>query len=321
MDGRARVGGVAPNPFCYSGVVEAPSLLLDRDSLERLERLALRWQQSFRGLLGGNNLSRYAGVGHEFLDHRHFYPGDDLRSVNWRAYLRLEKLFLKMFQTEPRAPVRLWIDTSESMACGASGPGEAKFTFACRLAAALCYVGLVRLETIMIQPFCDGLGEGFRSQGGRHRFAPASQFISGLRTGGRSDFVAAAKEFLARAPAPGLLIVFSDFLDEGDCPRALEYLAGQRQELLLVQIAGPDDLNPSWQGDFEMIDAESGEVLRLQVGSAAREQYAAAYAEHCRRIEYAALRHGGRYLHLSTDTPLSDVLYTGLVSAGSMSLQ
>ena len=41
------------------------------------------------------SLRRFTGSGQEFLDHRHFHYGDDLRAVNWRAYLRLEKLFLK----------------------------------------------------------------------------------------------------------------------------------------------------------------------------------------------------------------------------------
>ena len=123
--------------------------LVDRRFLEKLERLTLHWQRSFAGLVGGHNPSRFSGPGQEFLDHRHFHDGDDLRAVNWRAYLRLEKLFLKMFQVEPRIPVRLLVDTSQSMTTGAAP----KFEYAKRLAAALCYVGLVRLETIAIQPF------------------------------------------------------------------------------------------------------------------------------------------------------------------------
>jgi uncharacterized protein (DUF58 family) len=296
--------------------------LLDRAALERLERLALRWRQSFRGLLGGNNLSRYAGVGHEFLDHRHFHPGDDLRSVNWRAYLRLERLFLKMFQTEPRAPVRLWVDTSESMACGASAgsEGEPKFAYACRLAAALCYVGLVRLESMTIQPFSNSLADDFHAQGGRHRFAPASRFLEGLQTGGKSDFLAAVRQFLARKPQAGLLIVLSDFLDDGECARALQYLADHGQELLLVQLAGPLDRHPRWQGEFDLVDAESGEVLRLDLDSESLRQYEAAYEEHCQAIEYVAVRSGGRRLHLTTDIPLAEVLSTALIPAGSVSL-
>src|ERR1700683_147470 len=118
-----------------------PAPILDREFLEKLERLTLRWQKSFAGLVGGHNQSRFAGAGQEFLDHRNFHHGDDLRAVNWRAYLRLEKLFLKMFQVEPRVPVRMLVDISQSM----SAPNGQKFEYARKLAASLCYVGLVRL--------------------------------------------------------------------------------------------------------------------------------------------------------------------------------
>src|SRR2546426_3085582 len=127
--------------------------LLDRQFLEKLERLTIHWQQSFNGLVGGHNRSRFAGGGQEFLDHRHFHHGDDLRAVNWRAYLRLEKLFLKMFQVEPRVPVRMLLDVTGSMDTGEAN----KFEYARKLAAAICYIGLVRLDSICIQPFSDDL--------------------------------------------------------------------------------------------------------------------------------------------------------------------
>src|SRR5258706_5423635 len=112
-----------------------------RQFLEKLEGLTTHWQKSFSGLVGGHNTSRFSGGGQEFLDHRHFHHGDDLRAVNWRAYLRLEKLFLKMFQIEPRVPVRMLVDMSSSMALG----DGLKFDYARKLAPALCYVCLVRL--------------------------------------------------------------------------------------------------------------------------------------------------------------------------------
>src|SRR6476646_7685539 len=111
--------------------------LLDREFLEKLERLTIHWQKSFAGLVGGHNRSLFPGAGQEFLDHRNFHHGDDLRAVNWRAYLRLGELFLKLFQVEPRVPVRMLIDTSASM----TAHGAVKFDMARKLAAALCYVG------------------------------------------------------------------------------------------------------------------------------------------------------------------------------------
>ena len=116
-----------------------PAPLLDREFLEKLERLTIHWHKSFAGLVGGHNKSRLPGAGQEFLDHRNFHSGDDLRAVNWHAYLRLEKLFLKMFQVEPRVPVRMLVDLSASM----MSHGGGKFEYARKLAASLCYVGLV----------------------------------------------------------------------------------------------------------------------------------------------------------------------------------
>ena len=170
--------------------------------------------------------------GQEFLDHRHFHQGDDLRAVNWRAYLRLEKLFLKMFQVEPRIPVRLLLDTSSSMDTGEIN----KFDYARKLAAALCYVGLVRLDTICIQPFGEDLRDAFVCAGGRHRFVPAVNFLSGLQPAGRTDYFQIARQFISTYPQRGLLIVISDFLDDQDCEKPLQYLADFGHELMLVHV-------------------------------------------------------------------------------------
>src|SRR5947209_14340789 len=145
--------------------------LLDREFLEKLERLTLHWQKSFAGLVGGHNKSRFPGAGQEFLDHRNFHQGDDLRAVNWRAFMRLEKLFLKMFQVEPRVPVRLLLDTSASMLTH----GAAKWDYARKLAGALCYVGLVRLDAIQVHGFSTRLNSRVLSSGGRHRFRAVSE--------------------------------------------------------------------------------------------------------------------------------------------------
>ncbi len=301
--------------------MRAPAELLDGKSLKRLERLTIRWNRSFQGLLGGNNVSRYAGVGHEFLDHRHFHRGDDLRAVNWRAYMRLERLFLKMFRTEPRTPVRILIDTSESMACGRSGAGEAKFAYACRLAAALCYIGLVRLETIILQPFANGLVEEFRAQGGRQRYALASRFLSGLQTAQPSDFERSIRDYLTKYLAPGLVFVISDFLDGEESGPPLEYLANAGHEVQLVHLAGPADREPPWRGELELYDAESDRLLRVSIDDAAAEEYRRGYDAFCAALGQRAKRFGSRYVHLSTVLPLENVLFNSLPAGGSIAAQ
>lgn len=277
----------------------------------------MRWNRSFSGLLGGRNVSRQAGVGHEFLDHRHYNHGDDLRSVNWRAYMRLERLFLKMFRTEPRTPIRILLDVSESMACGA----DPKFSYACRLTAALCYVGLVRLETIAIYPYSDRIFENFRAQGGRHRYSRAAAFLEQLKTGGKSDLAAAVRSFAMEVSTPGPVIVISDFLDEGDAPAALQRLAAEGHELAVAQLLSPEDRLPPWDGELEVEDAETGEILQVQFDRQAAQEYAQSFDAYCASLEKAALRNEGRYVGLDTGLPLEDALYGSMAQAGALSTQ
>src|SRR6202451_4504674 len=214
--------------------------LLDREFLEKLERLTIRWQKSFAGLVGGHNQSRFAGSGQEFLDHRNFHHGDDLRAVNWRAYLRLEKLFLKMFQVEPRVPVRMLVDSSASM----TAHGGQKFEYARKLAAALCYVGLVRLDSIEIRGFCQRLAQRIVASGGRHRYAAVADGLAAIEPGGQTDYVATVREFIGCYRQRGLVIVISDFLDDNGCARAPQYLTALGHELLLIQIWAEEDRTP-----------------------------------------------------------------------------
>jgi uncharacterized protein (DUF58 family) len=288
-----------------------PSPILDREFLEKLERLTLRWQKSFAGLVGGHNQSRFAGAGQEFLDHRNFHHGDDLRAVNWRAYLRLEKLFLKMFQVEPRVPVRMLVDISESM----KGDAGEKFDYARRLAGALCYVGMVRLDSIEIHGFSSKLGRRFLCTGGRHRFGPVLDCLGSMEPGGQTDFFAVMREFISSYSQRGLAIVISDFLDDQGCQRPLQYLADFGHELLLLQIWSEADRTPPWEGELELEDAETGGRMKVQFDDAACARYTKAFDEYADSIERLALRAAGRYVGVCTAQPVEEVLFGPLVRA------
>jgi uncharacterized protein (DUF58 family) len=285
--------------------------LIDRAFLEKLERLTIQWQHSFPGLVGGRKSSRYAGPGQEFLDHRHFHLGDDLRAVNWRAYLRLEKLFLKMFRVEPHIPLRMMLDTSLSMSTGSIS----KFDYAKRLAAALSYVGLVRLDTTIIQPFGEGLGDNFACGGGRHRFAPAVRFLSQLQAQGRTSYFQVARQFVSRYLQRGLLIIISDFLDDDDCTKALQFLADFGHELLLIQVWADEDRTPPWEGQLELTDAESGGRLEIEFDGHARRNYTAAFDAYARDLNQIALRNNGRYVGLTTSMSIEEAIFGPLARA------
>jgi uncharacterized protein (DUF58 family) len=290
-----------------------PTPLIDSKFLEKLERLAIQWQKSFPGLVGGHNISHFAGPGQEFLDHRQFHHGDDLRAVNWRAYLRLEKLFLKMFQVEPRIPVRILLDCSNSMVTDA-----AKFDYARRLAASLCYIGLVRLDTICIQPFAEGLGDSFLCGGGRHRFIPAVNFLQDLKPGGRTNYFQVARDFISKYPQRGLLIVISDFLDDAGCERPLQYLADFGHELMLLHVWSEEDRQPPWDGQLELVDAETGSMLEIGFDDDARLNYTQAFDQYAKAIQRIGLRNSGRYVGLSTATSIEEAIFGPMARSGGV---
>ena len=288
--------------------------IIETSLLEKLERLTIHWQKSLPGLVGGHNTSRFAGSGQEFLDHRHFHHGDDMRAVNWRVFLRLEKLFLKMFQLEPRIPVRILFDTSLSMQTGANN----KFDYVRRLAGALCYVGLVRLDSICLQPFSDKLGDAFLASGGRHRFTPAVNFLTSLKPGGKTNFLQIARDFISKYPQRGLVIVISDFLDDGDCEKPLQFISDFGHELILVHTWAVEDREPPWEGELELEDAETGQHVELSFDSDARESYKAAFDEYAQSLRRVALRNNGRYVGLPTDVPVDEAIFGPMTRGGAL---
>ena len=285
--------------------------LIDRQFLERLERLTIHWQKSFPGLVGGHNASRFSGSGQEFLDHRSFHQGDDLRAVNWRAYMRLERLILKMFQVEPRVPVRFLVDASSSMATG----DPDKFDYARKLTAALCYVGLVRLETILIQPFRDTLLDPITAGGGRHRFQPIAEYLSKTEAGGKTDFLQVSRQFLAEYPQRGLLILVSDFLDDRDAEKPLQYLSDFGHEVFLIHLWSEQDRRPPWTGELEVEDAETGKIAKMNFDDESREAYTTAFDTYAAAVRQMALRKGGKYVGVPTSTPVEEAIFGPLMLA------
>ncbi len=219
--------------------------------------------------------------------------------------MRLEKLFLKMFQVEPRVPVRILLDTSLSMNTGESG----KFDYARKLAAALCYVALVRLDTTSVHPFSETLQDPFRCGGGRHRFAPVADFLMGLEPLGRTSYAQMVRKFVSTYPQRGLLIILSDFLDDGDCLKPLQHFADFGNELLLIQLWAEEDRTPPWSGELDLEDAETGGRMELSFDEEARTAYTRAFDEFSASLQELANRCGGRYVSLPTTTPVEEAIF------------
>src|SRR3954471_8293517 len=139
------------------------ALRFEDDFLKKLEYLHVVSKRAFAGQNRADRLARKRGRGLEFGDHRGYAPGDDFRQIDWKAYQRLGRLLLRLFDEEQDLPIYLFIDSSKSMA------EPAKFDQARRLAAALCYIGLAHLDRIVILPFGQELGQEWNPGRGKGR--------------------------------------------------------------------------------------------------------------------------------------------------------
>ncbi len=182
----------------------------------------------------------------------------------------------------------------------------------------MCYVGLVRLDSICLQPFSNKLGDAFVASGGRHRFQPAVNFLSALKPGGKTNFLEAAREFISKYPQRGLVIVISDFLDDGDCEKPLQYLSDFGHEMILVQVWSAEDREPPWEGELDLEDAETGQHVELSFDSDARAMYTSAFDEYAQELRRVAMRNNGRYVALPTDVPVDEAIFGPLVRAGAL---
>ena len=127
------------------------------------------------------------------------------------------------------------------------------------------------------------------------------------------------REFLSVNPARGLIVMLSDFLDAGEgVDRPIQHLADFGHELLLVHLAGLDDRTPPWRGELELVDAESGEVRRLELDRQAAADYERAYEQFCHDLQYLAARNRGRCVPLVTDLPVEDAIFGPLVRSGAL---
>jgi uncharacterized protein (DUF58 family) len=287
-------------------------LLLDRDFLKTLEEITLLCREDLTGPIGADHRSRSHGPGIEFADYRRYTAGDDPRFLDWSAYLRLGKLFLKIFETERHVPVRILLDSSESMDC--EEVGESKFFYAKRLAATFCYLALLRLDMTAIVPFAERLRKPCQVAGGRENFWPILQFLTDLPSGGGTDLFRCAKEFVANFPSRGIAVVISDFFDEGGAKRSIEVLRSAGHDFVIVQVHSAEEQRPSAFGELMLEEAETGVRRTIECSREKAVLYEKTFLDFSTRLQRLAYRNGGRYARAVTNIPYQEFVLQSLRS-------
>ncbi len=278
------------------------ALRFENDFLKKLEYLNVVSKRALAGQNRADRLSPKRGRGQQFADHRAYAPGDDFKQIDWKAYKRLGRLLLRLYDEERDLPIYLMLDRSRSMA------EPAKFDMARRLAAALCYIGLVHLDRVTILPFGRGLGDESIPGRGKARIFRVFELLEELEATGPTDLRESFKEFASRPRQIGLTVVISDFLDPGGFEAGLKILRTIGHDVFVVHIASARDKQPGAFGDVRFVDAESGELREIEVTPKLAAAYEAAWSAHAEQLEHFCGRYNIGYVRADVDVPFEDIV-------------
>lgn len=302
--------------------------LLPPDLRAALDRLALLLRQGHRGRFQGPRPSPRHGQSVAFADFRPYSPGDDPRRIDWKAYARLERLFLRLFAAEEDSLLHLVLDRSRSMAWGSPSKLEAGK----RLAAALGYLALAGQEACLLTalPVAEGdaADPADPADPVDHPAPPPPQVLRGraaaplllrrlkeLRPAGGTDLAAGLARHLAAHRATGPLVLVTDLLDPG-WEEALRRILTARMELRLIHVLSPEELRPDLSGDLRLVDDETGQALDLSADASALAAYQARLTAWQAEVAAWCRARGALYLPLASDLPTDRAMLGMLQRAG-----
>lgn len=287
--------------------------LLHPRFLKKLEALSLVSKRVFAGQTKGERRSVKRGSSIEFADYREYALGDDLRYVDWKAYGRLEKLFLKLFVEEEDLNLHLLIDTSRSMDFGSP---LTKLDYARRVAAAVGYIALAEYDRVSVAPFAGGLGAAMPPQRGKPGIVPFFDFLERhVSPGGPTRFGDALSRYAASAKGIGIAVVLSDFFDDTYLT-GLKALLARRFQIVLIHVLDEDEVRPKITGDLRLRDSETGEEREVSISPFLLAQYETQLKSFCDGLQKTASRYGMDYVRASTDVPFEDVILKFLRGGG-----
>ena len=285
--------------------------ILDGDFLDRLDAATLLLKTPMTGFFGGSRRARSYGNTVEFADFREYFPGDDIRRIDWNVYARFEKYFIKLFTDERQMHNQIYIDCSASMACGRPEKAAA----ALRVAAAFGYLSVASMDRVSYKLMKETTLEdiGFKITN-KDSFYRAAQVLEDVEFEGDLDLEKAIVGSEAPGHDDGLTIIISDFMTESNWKKAIDFLLYHRREVMLIQVMSPDELYPDFDGRVHMMDSEAldiadGRNMRVVVTKKMVEAYQKAFDEYEKEIiDFCAARNVTFFTVLSDD-PIEKVIF------------
>ncbi len=285
--------------------------LLDRASQRLLDGLRLRVRSNVTSTDQGGQRSENFNSGLEFADHREYVPGDDVRQIDWKAFIRSGVLTVRTFEEERDVRIFVLVDASASMRRG----DPVKMDVGRKVAAALGYLGMKQFDRVQIIPFTDVPEMASPAMRTRAEFPVLERFLADIEPDGVTTFAKTARTFVQRHPSRGLLIVVTDLMETADWTHSLRLLARAGHQILVVRVTCKEDDEPSFRGEMELEDAETGERVRVSMNRSLLKAYREEVAEHVERCADTCVRIGARLVHAPVEQPLESILREALATA------
>lgn len=236
------------------------------EDLRRLRNLFFASRRIVQGQYAGRHSSAARGHSVEFNDYRQYMPGDELADIDWKVYARSDKMFIKLFEHQSDMTVNLLVDASASMAYVGLDGHYSKFDHACMMAAAVAFLTTKQQDQVCFGLAKKGLDVFHRPHQSFSHCIDILKSMEQAKPSGRANLADAIRETARRIGRRGLLIVFSDFLDEPQAIfDALSIFTHRGSEVILFQILHADELNLPEVSEGMFIDSETASRISLNV--------------------------------------------------------
>lgn len=287
--------------------------VINESFLQQVETLQVILKNNLAGLFGGNHKSKTYGSSCEFADYRDYIPGDDISKIDWRAYARFDKLYLKLFLDERQVHTRIYIDASRSMGYGDSKKAD----MALQLAATLAYLSVCEMDKVSI--FYIKENKIFEVAGnivGKENFYNVIGKLNDIEFSGDcfiSDSILPTKV----GYGDGMSIIISDFLTDNNYEAALDYLVDKKRDLICFQVLSKEELKPSVRGKVHFFDSENiNNQYRKNIGKDIINAYNEAVDYVINKVKNYCFAREANYLLIRSDKTMSDVFLKQLPEAG-----
>jgi uncharacterized protein (DUF58 family) len=278
---------------------------IETDFFKQLDRFTFSVRKRVSTVYAGNRPSTRSGHGIDTIGFREYDSSDDLKDIDWKAYARTEKLYVRQFEEEKTLTTHILLDASKSM--DYPEKGISKFEYAAMLAAGYAYMVTRYNDRFAVSTFTQEL-EIDKPSRGRKNLLRTIDHLTELNISGGTSIDEAVLKYSRAIKSRSLVILISDFLQE---PQAIETAVSRLSDhdLILVQVLDPTEKVLPLQGNSKLVDLETGEEIRTYVSEKFKEQYLGKLDDHTAKIKKACMKAGAEFYTFTTDTPIFDAFY------------